>query len=110
MKVQDLAVSLDAEGFMTDPKQWTPEIAATIAAEEGIPTLTNRHWVVINFARDSYFTNGESPSLRAITKQSGVETKELYDLFPKGPAKKVSRIAGVSSPKAGISTRSISFR
>lgn len=102
MTVKDLAVALDAEGFMTDPKAWTPEIAAVFAGEEGIPVLTERHWLVINFARDSFVKNGESPTLRAITKQSGVETKELYELFPKGPAKKVARIAGLGKPKGCI--------
>lgn len=102
MTVKDLAVKLDAEGFMTDPKEWTPEIAAVFAQEEGIAALTERHWLVINYARDSFFKNGESPTLRAITKQSGVETKELYELFPKGPAKKVARIAGLGKPKGCI--------
>ncbi len=102
MLLNQLAVALDAEGFMTDPKEWTPEIATVLAAEEGIPALNDRHWVVINFARDSYFKNGESPTLRTITKQSGVETKELYELFPKGPAKKVARVAGLGKPKGCI--------
>ncbi len=102
MLTQELAVSFDAEGFMTDPKQWTPEIAALLAAEEGIPVLGERHLQVVNFARASFLATGESPTLRAITKQSGVETKELYELFPKGPAKKVARIAGLGKPKGCI--------
>ena len=102
MSIKELAVAFDAEGFMTDPKQWTLEIAALLAAEEGIPVLSERHMKVINFARDSFLATGESPTLRAITKQSGVETKELYELFPKGPAKKVARIAGLGKPKGCI--------
>lgn len=102
MSTKDLAVAFDAEGFMTNPKEWTPAIAAVLAAEEGIPVLGERHMKVINFARDSFFATGESPTLRAITKQSGVETKELYELFPKGPAKKVARIAGLGKPKGCI--------
>ncbi len=102
MLTKELTVTLDAEGFMTNPKEWTPEIAQVFAEEESILTLTDRHWKVINFARDSYTKNGESPTLRAITKQSGVETKELYELFPKGPAKKVARIAGLGKPKGCI--------
>jgi tRNA 2-thiouridine synthesizing protein E len=102
MVLDQLDVALDAEGFMTNPKEWTPEIAAALAGEEEIPVLTDRHWVVINFARDIYFKSGESPTLRTITKQSGVDTKELYALFPKGPAKKVARVAGLSKPKGCI--------
>ncbi len=98
----DLNVSFDAEGFMTDPNEWTPEIAAILASEEGIDELTDQHWVVINFVRDEYAKTGQSPTLRAIGKRSGVNTKELYALYPKGPAKKVARIAGLGKPKGCI--------
>jgi tRNA 2-thiouridine synthesizing protein E len=102
MLTKELNVAFDAEGFMTDPKQWTPEIAAALAAEEGIPQLTERHWLVINFVRKETESAGEFPTLRGITKRSGVETKELYELFPKGPAKKVARISGYPKPKGCI--------
>ena len=102
MLTKELNVSFDAEGFMTDPGQWTPEIAAALAEEEGISTLTDRHWQVINFVRKETVSAGEFPTLRGITKRSGVETKELYELFPKGPAKKIARIAGYPKPKGCI--------
>ena len=98
----ELNVHFDAEGFMTDANEWTPEIADILAQEEGIDELTDRHWVVINFVRDEHAKTGQSPTLRAIGKRSGVNTKELYALFPKGPAKKVARIAGLGKPKGCI--------
>jgi TusE/DsrC/DsvC family sulfur relay protein len=97
-----VSVEVDAEGYMVDPKQWTPEIAALIARQEGIETLTDRHWAVINFCRKDFDARGESPGLRRITKESGVPTKELYQLFPKGPGKKVARIAGLPKPTGCI--------
>lgn len=100
--VAELNVKLDGEGFMTDPSEWTPEIAAVIAREEDIPSLTERHMQVIEFARAEQARTGESPTLRAITKRSGVDTKEVYALFPKGPAKKIARIAGLTKPKGCI--------
>jgi len=100
--VLDLQVKLDAEGFMTDPAEWGPEIAAVLAHEEGIDALSDRHWAVINFVRDEFAASGQSPTIRTITKKSGVDTKELYALFPKGPAKKVARIAGLGKPKGCI--------
>ena len=100
--VMELNVQFDAEGFMTDPNEWTPEIAEVLAKDEGIDELTDRHWVVINFVRDEYAKTGKSSTLRAISKRSGVNTKELYALFPKGPAKKVARIAGLGKPKGCI--------
>lgn len=102
MSVATLNVSFDAEGFMTDPQEWTKEIAAFLAEEEAVGPLTDRHWTVINFVRDEFARSGESPTLRTITKNSGVETKELYALFPKGPAKKVARVAGLGKPKGCI--------
>jgi len=102
MLTKELTVALDAEGFMTNPKEWTPEIAEVMAAEEGIASLSERHWVVINWVRQEAASSGEFPSLRAISKRSGVETKELYELFPKGPAKKIARCAGYTKPKGCI--------
>jgi tRNA 2-thiouridine synthesizing protein E len=102
MTAAELQVKFDKEGFMTDPNEWTTEIAEVLAREEGIAPLTQRHWQVIRFVRDEYQRSGESPTLRTINKKSGIETKELYELFPKGPAKKVARIAGLSKPKGCI--------
>jgi tRNA 2-thiouridine synthesizing protein E len=99
--VVDLNVSLDAEGFMTDPDDWTPEIAETIAAEEGIE-LTDQHWQVINYVRGEYAKTGKFPTLRNISKNSGVSTKEIYQLYPKGPAKKIARVSGFGKPKGCI--------
>jgi tRNA 2-thiouridine synthesizing protein E len=102
LTMMELAVNFDKEGFMTDPTEWTPQIAKVLAREEGIHPLTERHWQVIRFVRAEFQKSGESPTLRTINKKSGVETKELYELFPKGPAKKVARIAGLGKPKGCI--------
>ena len=101
MTIQDAfpTIVLDKEGFLADPESWTPELAALFAEEEGVGFLTPRHWAVIDFCRQDFKRTGESPTLRRITKESGVETKELYSLVPKGPAKKVARIAGLGKPK-----------
>lgn len=100
--VLDLNVQFDDEGFMTDPSEWNEEIAKVLAKEEGIDELTDRHWAVIKFVRDDFDKTGTPATLRRITKQSGVNTKELYALFPKGPAKKVARISGLGKPKGCI--------
>jgi tRNA 2-thiouridine synthesizing protein E len=91
-------VEFDEEGFMVDPDDWTREIAQVLAQEEGIDPLSDRHWQVIEFSRSDYQERGEAPTLRRITKIGGVPTKELYQLFPNGPAKKVARISGLSKP------------
>jgi tRNA 2-thiouridine synthesizing protein E len=94
-------VEFDDEGFMTDPGQWTPEIAEAIADGLDI-TLTDRHWIVINFARNEFEDKGEPPTLRRITKTTDVNTKELYKLFPRGPAKIAAMISGLGKPTGCI--------
>lgn len=96
------AVDFDAEGFMTNAKDWDLEIAKVIAAEEGIATLTDRHLIVLNFMRKEFEAKGDGPSIRKLTKESGVPTKELYELFPGGPAKKAAKIAGIKKPHGCI--------
>ena len=96
------AVDVDAEGFLTDPQQWNEEIAAGIAAGNGLDQLTDRHWLVINFMRDTYLESGSAPSIRTLGKASGVPIKELYQLFPKGPAKLAAKIAGIPKPRGCI--------
>jgi TusE/DsrC/DsvC family sulfur relay protein len=95
-------VDVNDEGFLTNPAQWNRDIAVEIAQEEGIPELTDAHWKVIEFARQDAGTNGSAPTLRRITSVSGVSTKELFALFPKGPAKKVARISGLGKPEGCV--------
>jgi tRNA 2-thiouridine synthesizing protein E len=95
-------VAVDAEGFLVDASAWTPELAVQIAAENGIPDLTDRHWLVVDFMRERYLTTGSAPSIRALGKESGVPVKELYELFPKGPAKLAAKIGGIPKPRGCI--------
>lgn len=95
-------IDLDAEGFLTTPDQWDEEVAEAIARDNGIPEVTDRHWLVIRFMRERYLATGSAPSIRSLGKESGVPVKELYQLFPKGPAKLAARIGGIPKPKGCI--------
>jgi TusE/DsrC/DsvC family sulfur relay protein len=95
-------VQVNEEGFMTNPAEWTKEIAVEIAREEGLPELTDAHWKVIEFCRKEGAANGKAPTLRQITGGAGVTTKEMFALFPKGPAKKVAHIAGLGKPEGCV--------
>ena len=95
-------ISFNAEGFMTDPKQWNKEIAAELAKQEGIEMLTADHWKIIEFCRATGLSTGKSPTLRQITVGTGFSTKDLFALFPKGPAKKVAKIAGLGKPEGCV--------
>jgi dissimilatory sulfite reductase related protein len=96
-------VEVNNEGFMTNPAEWTKEIAVEMAKEEGISELTPAHWNVIDYCRKSAVENGgKAPTLRTITTNAGVSTKELFGLFPKGPAKKVAKISGLGKPEGCV--------
>lgn len=96
-------VQVNDEGFMTNPAEWDKDIAVELAKEEGIVLLTPTHWKVIEYCRQSAVTSGgKAPTLRTITTNAGVTTKELFALFPKGPAKKVARIAGLGKPEGCV--------
>lgn len=95
-------VQLNDEGFMTNPNEWSPDIAVVIAHEEGIPELTPAHWQVIDYCRKDGTSSGKAPTLRRITTQAGISTKEMFTLFPKGPAKKVARISGLGKPEGCV--------
>ena len=71
-------------------------------ADAGIDPLTEQHWKVIRYMRQEYFDKGTGPTVRALGKSSGVSVKELYALFPKGPAKLAARIAGIPKPRGCI--------
>jgi dissimilatory sulfite reductase related protein len=100
--IADTSVDVDAEGFLTDPQQWNKQIAEQIACDNGISELTDRHWLVVNFMRERYLTTGTAPSIRSLGKESGVPIKELYKLFPKGPAKLAAKIGGIPKPRGCI--------
>jgi tRNA 2-thiouridine synthesizing protein E len=95
-------LAIDADGNLVNLTDWNEEIAAELAKEEGINELTEKHWQVINYMRKVFSESGDAPSIRKLTKESGVDTKELYSLFPKGPAKKAAKIAGLPKPKGCI--------
>jgi TusE/DsrC/DsvC family sulfur relay protein len=90
-------IHLDEEGFLTDPAEWDEELASQLAANIGLE-LTDRHHEVIRFARADQAAQGETPTLRRLQAVGGFPTKELFQLFPKKPAKKLSYVAGLQKP------------
>ena len=95
-------VAVDDEGFMTDPSQWSDEIAEVLAKQIAIDTLTDEHWSVIRFLREDFEQEGETATIRRVSTVAGVPTKQLYTLFPKKPAKKMAYISGLPKPKGCV--------
>jgi len=90
-------IEVNEEGYLTDATQWNEAIAAAIAMEEGIGALTDAHMKVVRYLREQQ-AKGASLTIRSMGKSGVVTTKELYDLFPGGPLKKSSKIAGIPKP------------
>jgi tRNA 2-thiouridine synthesizing protein E len=99
IELNGTSIEVNDEGFLTDPTQWNKEVAAFLAkAEEGLDTLTDEHWSVINFIRDHYVQNNLAPMVRSICKTTGLPLKRIYELFPSGPAKGACKLAGLPKP------------
>ncbi len=98
--IAGIAIQVNDEGYMMDASQWTPEVAAELAKEEGIE-LTDKHIEVLNFIRDE-FMKGNTLTIRKVGKSGIVDIKGFYQLFPGGPLKKASKIAGISKPSSCV--------
>jgi dissimilatory sulfite reductase related protein len=94
-------VEVDNEGYLVNASDWNKEVAQDIARELGM-TLTDIHWKAIEYARKEYEENGEAPTLRRLTKSGIISTKDLYALFPNGPAGKLAKLAGLKKPTGCI--------
>lgn len=94
-------IQFDEEGFMSNPGEWDKDVAVALATDINID-LSEEHWAIIDFSRTDYESQGEAPGLRRISKEAGVTTKELYKLFPKGPAKKIAYVSGLGKPTGCI--------
>lgn len=95
--IEGREIHVNDEGFMTEYDEWTEDIARALAANIGVE-LTDAHWEALRFVRKDYAAEGESPTLRRVANVGGIPTKQLFTLFPKKPAKKMSYIAGVPKP------------
>ncbi len=98
------SIETDHQGYLKVVSDWSPELALIIAKEEEIE-LTDAHWEVINFVRNFYLEFKTSPAIRVLVKAIGQSlgadkgnSKYLYTLFPIGPAKQATKIAGLPKP------------
>jgi tRNA 2-thiouridine synthesizing protein E len=90
-------IHVDDEGFMTQYDEWTEDLGKALAAQIGVE-LSDEHWKAIRFLRKDFAAQGETPTLRRVTVAGGIPTKQLFQLFPQKPAKKMAYIAGLPKP------------
>ncbi len=98
--ISQTEIEVNEEGYLTNFSQWTEEICECIADEQGI-CMTERHWEVIKYIQEKH-NNDEPLSIRGIKKSGVIDIKEFYSLFPGGPLKKATMIAGIPKPKSCI--------
>lgn len=104
LKVNGVEIATDKDGYLLDSTQWNEEVACAIAQLEQLE-LTEAHWEVINFVRDFYQEYNTSPAIRMLVKamaeKLGAEkgnSRYLQCLFPDGPAKQATKLAGLPKP------------
>jgi tRNA 2-thiouridine synthesizing protein E len=95
---EDVSIEVDEDGFMQEPDKWDERVALALASTEGVDELTDNHWKVVNYLRDYYQQFGVAPMIRKLCKQTGFKLKEIYELFPSGPAKGACKVAGLPKP------------
>ena len=92
------SIEIDEHGYIQQLEKWNEDVARAYAAKEGVSELTPDHWKVINYLRTYYLANGICPMIRRLTKDTGFTLKQIYDMFPEGPANSACKWSGM--PKA----------
>jgi len=98
MAKRDLNIVVDIDGFLKSPEDWTEEMAEILAHREGIARMTEKHWKLVWFVRNHYEEQDFAPVIRDLCKGTQFSLKEIYDLFPSGPAAGVCKVAGLKKP------------
>jgi tRNA 2-thiouridine synthesizing protein E len=93
-----LRVRVDEDGFLAEPEAWSSELAAVLADADGVPELTDGHWRVMDFVRSHWRERGAAPMIRVLCRETGFSLREIYDLFPQGPAHGACKYAGLPVP------------
>ena len=94
------AIEVNEEGYLMNANDWNKDVAADLAKEEDIE-LTDTHFAVLEFLRNKA-QSGDTITIRSVGKSGIIDIKQFYTLFPKGPLKKASKIAGISKPSSCV--------
>ena len=98
IEIEGKTFDVDGDGFLTDPNIWDEEVAALIARYDGIEEMNEKHWAVVNIIRKNWEEKGMAPMVRTICQEAGIRLREVYELFPLGPARGACRVAGLPKP------------
>jgi tRNA 2-thiouridine synthesizing protein E len=93
-----LEIEIDEDGFIQEPDKWNKGVAEDLAKTENAFPMGENHWKLVNYLRDYYIKFGIAPPVRMLCKQTGIDLKTIYQLFPGGPAKGACKVAGLPKP------------
>ncbi len=98
IEIDGRTFEVDGDGFLTKPDIWNQEVAELIARYDGIEEMSEQHWAVVNIIRENFEAKGMAPMIRVICKKTGLKLRQIYELFPLGPARGACRVAGLPKP------------
>jgi dissimilatory sulfite reductase related protein len=93
-----IEIEIDEDGFIQEPDKWSKDVAEDLAKAEKAYPMGEDHWKLVNYLRDYYLKYEIAPPVRMLVKQTGLDLKKIYELFPGGPAKGACKIAGLPKP------------
>ena len=92
-----MAVNVDGEGFLVNRDDWNEDVARELAKQDDME-ITDQIMEYILAARRMYDDDGVVPPIRKFAKAMDVSTKDLYDVFTKGPMKLICKWGGLPKP------------
>ena len=98
IEIENKVFEVDGDGFLSKPEIWNEDVARLIAKFDGIEDMSEKHWSIVNIIRSNFEEKGMAPMIRTICKESGLRLREIYELFPLGPARGACRVAGLPKP------------
>jgi tRNA 2-thiouridine synthesizing protein E len=98
IEIEGNVFEVDGDGFLQNPEIWNEDVASLIARYDGIEQMTDNHWAIVRIIRSNWEEKGMAPMVRTICKETGLKLKEIFELFPLGPARGACRVAGLPKP------------
>jgi len=98
LEIDGKVFEVDGDGFLTRPELWNEEVAKLFAKSDGIQEMNEKHWALVKLIRRNWEEKGMAPMVRVLCQETGLKLREIYELFPQGPARGACRVAGLPKP------------